>query len=221
MTLIEIPPGYRATLVAVSEQDAAVISALDKLWAKIREQDERIPASMIFDLTPGRSSSCTSVGFDQPWPVIEINLKDPDGHTISAKDALAFLLHQASHAIAGPQMTSEGRYHPRSFADAGVSLGLDVEASDPVTKAGDGWSLTSLARGALTRYRPEVDVLDRALRKWTPTEQPKAKRADSRNGVVLACLCVPPRKIRLRGDPAKIDVTRIKCEICGVNFEAR
>lgn len=231
MTLIEIPRGYRANLVAVTAEDDQILRALERTWEKIRTQDERIPA-VVFEIGPGRESSCTSIGWDQVWPVISLNLLR-DGRKITGAELLERLLHFAAHAIAGPQMTSEGRYHPRSYRDAGVILGLDVKASDPETMAGDGWSQTSLAPGTGTTGRwPMIEPLDRALRNWEATEQPKTERADSRNGVVLACSCTPetlpdatswPRTIRLRGSlhPKRgkpVDVTGIFCKHCGQDF---
>jgi hypothetical protein len=80
-----------------------------------------------------------------------------------------------------------------------------------------GQDLRSAVPVARTRYRNELAALDRALTRWEPTDQVKAERS-SRNGVVLACSCRPPRKIRMRGNPENIDITRIRCEICGKLF---
>lgn len=214
---IAIPPGFK--IVPVTAEDDAILRALERTWEKVRVQDDRIP-NVVFEIAPGRESTCTSVGFDQVWPVIQLNLMR-DGRKVTGAELLQTLLHQAAHALIyepGKVRPSEGRYHPRAYRDAGVGLGLDVEASDPVTKAGDGWRQTALARGTLTRYRPEVDRLNRALDHWTATEQPKTERTGSRNGVMLMCSCLPPRKIRIRGNPENIDVSRIRCEICGELF---
>ena len=201
--------GY--TLVRVSAEDNAVLRALEKLWSKIREHDSRVPVAL-FDLTPGRSSGCVSVGWDQLSPVIEINLR-PEGQNSTGAEVLEFLLHQAAHSIAGPVKSSEGRWHNRAYRDAAESIGLDTAVD------ATGYGATSLASGTRTRYRNELSALDRALAKWEPTEQVKAERS-SRNGVVLQCSCDPPRKIRIRGNPDHLDVTGIRCEHCGQPFTA-
>jgi hypothetical protein len=197
------------TLTPVSDLDAAVLRGLDKMWAKIQEQNSRIPPA-IFSLTSGRSSSCISARWDQPSPVIEVNLQ-PEGQKLTPADLLEFLLHQAAHSIAGPVRASEGRWHNRPYKEAAEAIGLDTAVDST------GYGATSLASGTRTRYRNEVAALDRALTKWEPAEQAPATHSP-RNGVALVCSCVPPRKIRLRGDPEKINITGIRCEICGQPF---
>lgn len=214
---------FGCTLVPVSDLDLAVLRALSRAWGKIHDQDDHVPESVVFDLTPGRSSSCVSVGWDQLNPVIELNLRPEgqNGRNLTAAEALEFLLHQAAHSIAGPVRSSEGRWHPAAYQKAAESIGLHAE-SDPT-----GYGATSLGPGARTRYRSELTALDRALAKWEPTEQVKSERA-SRNGVVLECSCTPetlpdatswPRKIRLRGNPEKINIGGIWCRICNSEFK--
>jgi hypothetical protein len=115
-------------------------------------------------------------------------------------------------ALRGPVRSQEGRFHTAAYRDAAVSLGLQADR-DPT-----GYGPTSLAPGMKTRYRNELAALDRALARWEPTPQVRAERS-SRNGVVLACSCDPSRKVRMRGDPAWIDMSSIRCEICGKLFE--
>lgn len=217
--------GVRIMLLPVSAEDQAVMNALDRTWAKIQAQDDRVPA-VVFDLTPGRSSSCISVGWDLK-PVVELNLKPegPDGPTISGSDILTDLLHQAAHSLEEKRdkpAPSGGFYHPKAYRLIAEHLGLDVAHGDPVGGAGSGWNATTLARGTRSTYRSELDALDRALAKWQPTEQAKTSR-ESNNGVVLTCSCDPPRKIRLRGSLAPrrgepVDISGIRCEICGQPF---
>jgi hypothetical protein len=123
---------------------------------------------------------------------------------------LAWLLHQAAHAITGPSTSAEGRYHNRDYRDAAELLGLDAAIPSGET-TGSGWSHTSLARGTLGRYRPEIDALDRALRSWRPTAQIKATRA-SRNLQAAVCTCSPPRRIRVSG--RNLAVGDIVCSVC-------
>jgi hypothetical protein len=145
--------------------------------------------------------------------VIELNLKPEgaDGRNITAAETLQYLLHQAAHSIAPPVKGQEGRYHGPAYKDAATAIGLEV-MKDPT-----GYGATSLAPGTRTRYRNELAALDRALAKWEPTPQVKSSRS-SRNGVVLICSCDPPCKIRIRGNPEKLDVSGIVCEHCGSSF---
>lgn len=213
-------PGWVARLVVMSATDDAAVSALETLWGKIRERNERIPAA-IFEIGPGRGSLCTGVGWDQRYPVIRASLMRGDRNATAA-EVLQELLHCAAHAIVyepGKVAPTEGRYHDKSYRAAAESLGLDVEASDPVGGAADGWSITTLARGTLSRYRAEVDRLNRALARWEPTEQQKRQDPrQSRTQVMVQCSCTPPRKVR--AGQKVLDKGGIRCEICGELFTA-
>src|SRR6266851_6441665 len=81
---------------------------------------------------------------------------------------------------------------------------------------GQGLSETELARGTLTRYQPERRSLDRALRSWRPTVQPKAT-GKSRNPVAAACSCSPPRRIRLSAN--NLEAGKITCGYCDGDFK--
>jgi hypothetical protein len=200
--------------LAMAESDQEVVDALAAAWARIR-RDKRVP-KVVIDIGPGRSSSCTSVGWgesgsgDQPQ-VLELNLR-PDGLNTTGPEVMHFLLHQAAHALAPPSPSTEGRYHGVEFRDAARKLGLEVKRAPG--RGGTGWSETTLDDQA--RYAPEIRALARALRRWEPTVQPKAARSSSRNPPVAVCQCSPPRRIRvsettLRRGP-------IKCGICRHEF---
>ena len=201
------------SVVWVAASDRQVHQVLIRAWDRLRAEDARIPP-VVVDLTPGRPSSCTSVGWLDDPAILEVNLQR-DGRNLTGPEVFQWLTHQAAHSIAGPVKASEGRYHPITYKKAAEALGLDA------TRDETGYGVTSLASGTRTRYRSEIATLDRALQKWTPTEQVKATR-ESRNGVVLECSCMPPRKIRIRGntdDPEfAAKITDIRCERCGVLF---
>ncbi len=108
----------------VAPTDEPVLSALNRMWARIRAEHQDVP-EVVLDITPGRSSSCTNVGWLEV-PVIELNLKDGD-RTLTAREVLSFYLHQAAHGRTGPEVRgSEGRYHSSRFRAAAQQLGLDV-----------------------------------------------------------------------------------------------
>ena len=201
--------GYRLARIApVAETDVPVLAALTRAWERIRREDDHIPP-VVIDLTPGRGSSCSSIGWADDVRIMEINLRDGD-QNLTGRRVLELLLHHAAHAVAGPVSSAEGRYHNQHYRSAATSLGL--EAALPGTAStGSGWSNTSLARGAVTRYQPEIAALDRALQRWEPTEQAKTRR-DSRNPALAMCSCVPPRKLRVRQKTLALGA--ITCEIC-------
>jgi hypothetical protein len=205
-------------VIYVTAADDNVLRALDAAWAKVQEQDAGIP-SVVFDLTPGREAHCSSVSWDLARPVVQFNLLR-DGRTITGPEVLERLLHHAAHALVyepGKVTPTHGRYHSSAYRDAALRLGLDVEHNDPEGGAGDGWSETSLAKGALSRYRNEVRRLDRALVAWIPSDTPKSTRDRSSSNASLAlCSCQPPRRIRVR--ESALDKGGIRCEICGELF---
>src|SRR6185437_13788319 len=131
-----------ATVVAVTPEDSAVLSALDRAWARIQELHPGVPG-MTFEIGPGPDTSCSAVDWDQP--VIRLNLLRGDRNA-SGAELLERLLHYSAHALFGGAMSSsEGRYHSADFRKAAEELGLVAEplaADRPV--AGTGWSHTSL-----------------------------------------------------------------------------
>jgi hypothetical protein len=213
ITTVEVPEGYRATLRAVSRTDEPVLSALDRAWARLRNEDTAIPDDLVFDLQPGRSSSCGQIEFDT-LPVMILNLAPSwDGekeslaeHKLTGAQIAQLLLHHAAHALAGPTTSQEGRWHSEAYRDAAQRLGLAVE------RGGNGWNKTSLARGSVTRYRPEIAALDRAMAQWEPVVARKRKRG----AVSLRCSCTPPRVLSASGGTAAVG--RITCGYCGGEF---
>ena len=175
----------------VADRDGQVARALSRLWERIRAEDSHVPEITV-DLTPSRSSSCSSVGWDSD-PIVALNLQR-DGTNLTGRELLLYLLHTAAHGVVGTVTASEGRFHPEAFRDAAAGLGLDVEYSG----RGLGWDRTSLARGTVSRYRAEVDQLDRALKSWAPV----AVRKGNRGPVRLVCSCDPPRILRTSGGTA-------------------
>ncbi len=210
--------GWMARLVAMTTTDDAVVTTLEAVWAATRATNPGVP-QVVFEIGPGRESTCSSIGWDQRYPVIQVNLMRGDRKTTSA-ELLERLLHWASHALVyepGKVASSEGRYHGKGYKAAAEQLGLGVEASDPIGGAAEGWSVTKLARGTLSRYRPEVDRVSRALGRWEPTSQPKTQEPrQSRAQVMVQCSCAPPRKIRAA--QKSINKGGIRCEVCGERF---
>jgi hypothetical protein len=197
----------------MADSDLVVVEALSAAWTRIRREDERIPA-VVIDIGPRRSSSCTSVGWaghssGSQLPVLCLNLR-PAGTNLTGREAMAWLLHQAGHALAGTGKSSEGRFHPEAYRQAAESLGLAVMRK---TSGGTGWSETSLPTSAVSRYKPQIQKLDRALTKWTPTEQVNDAR-DSRNPDTALCSC--GRKIRIQR--STLAVAPVICGRCNQEF---
>jgi hypothetical protein len=198
--------GY--TLWRVPETDRPVIDALERTWARIRDDDSEVPA-VVFDLQPGPRSSCSSVEWPADRPVLVANLKDRDGTNLAGRDVLEWLLHMASHFGEGRSSTAtDGRWHTRGFADAAIALGL--EASE---RPGVGFAPEGLARGTLTRYAAEIAAMDRALKSWNPP----VVRKGSRSRLAYVCQCTPPRRFLMH--EAVFERGLVRCEVCGQPFE--
>ena len=211
-TIADPIPGWIARVVLVTAQDDAVLTALEGLWAKIRHEEASVPAA-VFEIGPGRESSCTSVGWDQRYPILQINLMR-GGRKVTSAELLQTLLHLAAHAATyepGTLGPSENRYHSRAYRDVADSIGLTATAVP-----GDGWATTELARGTLTRYRP----------RWPPgpgagevgADSSGQGHRDSRNPVPFVCSCDPPRRLRMNQGQADLGV--VICSICGEPFRA-
>lgn len=223
-----VPRGYR--LVRVSAADDATLAALERTWARIRELHPAVPAVLV-EIGPGRDTSCGAVGWDQPHPVIKLNLLRGD-RTATGAELLERLLHYAAHGATydpdRPVMASEGRWHGQAYRDAASNLGLDAETTaertareegrraDDLQVAGTGWAVTSLARGTLSQYRGELEALNRALSRWQPSDVGRAARS-SRNPSKAVCSCVPARIIRV--SRVTFDLGGIRCEVCGEPFK--
>jgi hypothetical protein len=82
------------------------------------------------------------------------------GH--EARDVMATLLHEATHAVAHERkiqdMSRGGRYHNARFRALAIELGLRVEQAGPL-----GWSATSMPDETVARYRRELTALGKAL----------------------------------------------------------
>jgi hypothetical protein len=102
----------------------------------------------VIDIGPGRPSSCTSIGWGEV-PVIELNLR-PGGSRLTAADVLAYFLHHAAHALAGPETASEGRYHAYAYQAAAEELGLDTGKYTTL-----GWKNTSPTEDTVALYGPK------------------------------------------------------------------
>jgi hypothetical protein len=208
--MIEYIRGRAFMLLPVSEEDAAVLRAIDQAWTRIQETVPAVPP-VIAELTPGRSSSCTAPGWAAgETAILAVNLM-PGGRKITGADLTAWLAHHAAHSQALPTTASEGRWHGYSFASTARELGLDAGTGST------GFSTTTLSPDGTARYASEIAELDKALRSWVPVTQPKAERT-SRNGVAATCQCSPPRKIRV--SEKTFDLGPVLCGICGKPFVA-
>jgi hypothetical protein len=198
------PRGYAIKIAPMTADAEAILRALNRMWAAIREQDSRVPA-VVFSLA-GRTSSCNSVAWDLQ-PVVELSLRDAD-----ARDILETLLHQAAHAVSRESTGSEGRYHDQRFAEAARGIGLKVST---IRRAGLGYQPEGLARGTLARYQEQGRDLAKALNDWHPAEPP---RSSSRTYLLLTCSCDPPRKMRM--SPGVAERGPVVCSVCGQEFSA-
>jgi hypothetical protein len=89
----------------VAKRDEQVARALSRLWDRIRAEDSRMPEITV-GLTPSRSSSCSSVGWDSE-PIVELNLQR-DGENLTGRELLEYLLHQGAHGRSARSRPAKG-----------------------------------------------------------------------------------------------------------------
>jgi hypothetical protein len=135
-----------------------------------------------------------------------------EGAARGARDVLATLLHEATHALAdqrGVKDTSrQGRYHNRRFKALAAELGLHV-VHDPSL----GWSPTTLTDATAAVYAQEIAALDAALTAYRMAEPlPPPRRPGS-----VACVCTCARRIRIA--PSVLALGLVICAVCGDPFE--
>jgi hypothetical protein len=140
----------------VAKRDEQVARALSRLWERIRAEDSRMPEITV-GLTPSRSSSCSSAGWDSE-PIVELNLQR-DGENLTGRELLEYLLHQGAHGRSARSRPAKGDSTLRL-----TGTRRRAGARRRVERAGLGWDRTKLAKGTLSRYRAEVDQLDRAMK---------------------------------------------------------
>jgi hypothetical protein len=218
-------------MAAEADRDAAIKAAMDRVWDSIRREDSRVPGVSWY-LTSGRGSSCSTVSFAEPEPVIRVNLMT-DGRNLTGHEVLLNLLHLGAHAIAGfgvngvwhPVTAQEGRYHPEPFAVAAARLGLDAEKSGDTKHGGTGWSIVSLSVDADRRYRAEIRALDKAMADWHAEGR---VRKQTRGALDLVCACTPATLPGARTYPRVIRASslialagKIQCGYCGSEFSIR
>ena len=194
-------------ILPVAGADDAIMRTLSRAWGRIRAVSPGVPA-VSFDLTPSRSSSCSSVGWYDSAPVVEVNLmrKQGDGLAkLTGTELMAWLLHQAAHGAAGVSTASEGRHHPEAYREAAEELGLYPER----TKS--GWSHTELRDPA--PWAPEIGALDIALKNWEPV----VIRAKDRGPQKMVCACDPPRTMRMNSGVAARGP--MICATCKAEFQ--
>jgi hypothetical protein len=214
-------PGAPSMIVAMPEAPARLVTGLDAAWESIRRQAPklaaRIPAATIV-IRPGARSACAVKPEPRSPVVLQVGGRDD---VLSTPDhALAWLLHQAAHAITPPSKNMEGRYHDAAYRDAAVKIGLNVQDGPA------GFSETSLTTLALQRYPDVLKRLRVVLRDVQVPEAPRRERAAS----LATCKCDGftdsdgrhhdgPRRIRIY--QSVLSAGPVTCSVCGQPFEVR
>lgn len=126
-------------------------TALQRAWREIRRAHPGVPDAEIRAVRGKRDSTDASIDWSESRPLILVGARTiGDG-----PDAiLAYLLHQAAHALTpGGGVTSayKGRWHTAEWRQRAESLGLEV--------SGTSQSITTLTDWGKQRHAAELELL--------------------------------------------------------------
>jgi hypothetical protein len=203
---------------------SAVVAALERTWACIRQQHPELPEAVVI-LGPGSEARRGLVELGHfaagRWhdQAAKANrhevLVAGEGLRRGPRDVLDTLLHEAAHGLAHVRKVKDtsrqGRWHNQRFAALAREVELDVTA-DPKT----GLSQTHLTQQAAVRYAEALRDLEAALGLWRHTEPTREREAGSRS--LLACSCACGRKLRVAR--STLEQAPILCGACKQPFEA-
>jgi hypothetical protein len=177
----------RGRPVATQTADAAVSSALNQAWDRIRAEHPAVPEAVV-TITSGRESTCSAVAWAASEHVIEAS---PGVLQRGPENVVAWLLHLAVHGSLGPPTSaSEGRYHSQDFRDMARKFGFIVPEQPT---GGSGWNDTAMPDKTARAYRAEIESIRRALKRWEPPAPLRSARPDA----IAWCACPSPRRLRM------------------------
>lgn len=211
----ELKPADSKNLGSIGSQ---LVIALETAYNAIRKDHPDVPPAVIVINSGGNvkyghfAYTKWDVG-GQKLPELMISA---EGLQRPASMVLATLVHEAAHGLAYTRkikdVSNNGKYHNKKFAELATELGLDASTYDGPGKS-LGHSNTTLPDGAwsgvLTKLEPKLV----AFRDFDPPRKPtgivKARELS------LKCRC--PRTIRAFA--GVVDKGPIECGVCGDEFQ--
>jgi hypothetical protein len=225
---------------------SAVVSLLEKVWARIRADHPELPEVVIITGSGLVGASKWGHFRAEGWkvqasPVFPTMHKHElflAGEALAkgARQVLQTMLHEAAHTLAkvrGQQDTSrQGRWHNATFREVAEELGLEHKGSkaDP----SNGFSFVTLTAETVKRYTDLLAELDREIRLvchlplWMGGEadqdeggekitgKPQGEGGTKSGPTKATCLCEEPLIIRL--SQKVMDMAVVRCDDCKALF---
>lgn len=218
------------------QRSVRLISALARIWVKIREYHPQVPGVVVLAApNPHRATNVLGHFAALRWGTRQL-LSDPIHEVVvvaehlnrSAEDIAETLLHEAGHAMnfaRGIKDCSQSNYHNTRFREAAEDLGLTVERMPHY-----GWALTRLPKETAAKYEAEIAelkevVIHRHRPASAPNGTPKDDDASSdapegeegprSRHLKATCAC----SFVIRVSRKTLTSTIIRCESCWNVFE--
>lgn len=254
MSSMNLNPGLFTTLG--TEGVAPVVTTLQKVWTRLQKVAPTLPDATIVikrdarawghtttqrvwgaQATKGRGKAKTVSLTKERYEVMV------SGENLSrgAEAVLGTLLHEAAHALnladGIMDVDSNGRHNKKFKARAEDTWGLEIRDLGNWL----GWTDTYVPEACAKRFKTELAMIDRAIKKATVAHHPKAVTGTPTGGVTLppvgpgktvtggrkknltraVCKCEPDASgwvPSLRAS-ARVLAIGIKCEACDALFE--
>ncbi|MDB4958172.1 MAG: hypothetical protein JWO36_5741 [Myxococcales bacterium] len=214
------------------QRSVQLVSALARIWAKIREYHSQVPGVVVLAApNPHRATNVLGHFAALRWKV----RKETEGiHEVvvvaehlnrTAEDITETLLHEAAHAMNFARQVadcSRSQYHNARFKEAAEEIGLSVERVPHY-----GWALTRLPDTTACKYLDVIEELRAVLihrhRTLAVPSGPGPTGDDSTDGedaprsrhLKATCKC----SFVIRVARKTLASTSIRCESCGEAFQ--
>jgi uncharacterized protein with HEPN domain len=214
----------------------ALVAALARIWAKIREYHPEVPGVVILAApNPHRATNVLGHFAALRWKAKATNATRLHEVVVvaehldrSAEDIAETLIHEAAHAMNFERQIpdcSRSQYHNTKFKEAAETLGLTVARVPHY-----GFALTRLPDETAKRYWDEIQGLrDVLIHRHRPLSVPTGPSTDDTTNTPdgedgprsrhLKATCACPFVIRV--SKKTLTSTVIRCESCGDMFDCR
>lgn len=232
--------------VAEDRTGSAVVTLLEKVWARIRTNHPELP-EIVITTGSGLTGGASKWGHFRPdgWKADGTPGRRHElflaGEALAkgARQTLQTMLHEAVHTLAkvrSVQDTSrQGRWHNAQFRKLAEEMGLEHKASQ--ADSAHGFSFVTLTAATADRYADLLAELDREIRlvcqlpAWLGgsdeeddqggekiTGKPKGEGGSNGGNLKATCDCEEPVIIRL--SRKVLDLGVVRCDGCGELFTA-
>lgn len=210
----EAPEVVTSTLVDKTEVGGLLVQALESAYNIIRERNPDVPdAVIVISSADGKYGHFSAARWSTDKGSLPEIMVTAEGLKRPAREVLATLVHEAAHGVAharGIQDVSDnGRYHNKKFAQFADELGLSVAPAMQRL----GHSGTSIPEG---EFDDLIETLEPKLVAYRKFDPPREKSPNS-SGRKYTVRCECDRKIYLA--KSTWEKGPIVCGLCGSEFE--